>query len=470
MTKLIPFVAEMPADLDTPLSIYLKLANAPRSYLLESVVGGERFGRYSIIGLPAKAWIKVQGHRVTCHDGNQTRTEDADDPLEWINRYLQDIEVAPCPLPLRFAGGLVGYFGYETMRFIEPKLAHIQKEDDLLLPDMMLLRSEEIVVFDNVACKLYFIIYAPADEEQAAKARIEELKARLALSVAPRKVTFPFAANMEIIPDKAQYLQWVKKAKAYIEAGDIMQVQLSMRLCHDFPAPPLQLYRAIRSLNPSPYLFYFDLDDFHVVGASPEILVRLEDGEITVRPIAGTRKRGRNEKEDRALAEELQNDPKERAEHVMLIDLARNDIGRVAIPGTVKTTEQMIVERYSHVMHLVSHVIGKIKPGLNAIDVLRATFPAGTVAGAPKIRAMEIIDEMETVKRGVYAGAVGYLGYSGNMDTAIAIRTAVVKNGKLYVQAAAGIVADSVPELEWEETQNKAMALIAAAKMVAEGF
>ncbi len=470
MKKLIPFVAEMPADLDTPLSIYLKLANTSRSYLLESVVGGERFGRYSIIGLPAKEWVEVYGHKVVHHRHDHDAIEEVADPLTWIDSYFHHIEVESCPLPLRFAGGLVGYFGYETVRFIEPKLAHIQKEDDLLLPDIVLLRSEEIVVFDNVACKIYFIIYAPEDEGQAAKARIEELKARLLLSIRPKQVTFPFMADMHVSPEKEQYLAWVKKAKAYIEAGDIMQVQLSMRLSHPFPAPPLQLYRAIRTLNPSPYLFYFDLGNFHVVGASPEILVRLEGDEITIRPIAGTRKRGKMLEEDRALAEELRNDPKERAEHVMLIDLARNDIGRVAIPGTVKTTEQMVVERYSHVMHLVSHVVGKIKPELHAIDVLRATFPAGTVTGAPKIRAMEIIDELETVKRGIYAGAVGYLGYSGNMDTAIAIRTAVIKDEKLYVQAAAGIVADSVPDLEWEETQNKAMAMIAAAKMVAEGF
>jgi anthranilate synthase component 1 len=469
----IPIVIQTFADLDTPLSLYLKLANTPYSYLLESVHGGERFGRYSFIGLPATTHISVRGKQVTLTEGANTTTHSVDQPLDFISEYQQRFKVAPLSGLPRFAGGLAGYFGYETVRYIESRLAGVEKKDAIGTPDILLMLTEQLAVIDNLSGKLTFIIYADPAQDDAyplARERLRELVGMLRLPV-DIPVALP-SLNAEAKSEfgEAAFKQAVERAKRYIFDGDIMQVVLSQRMSQPFPAAPLSLYRALRSLNPSPYMFYYNMGDHQVVGASPEILVRLEGDAVTVRPIAGTRPRGASPQRDAELANELLADPKELAEHLMLIDLGRNDIGRVAQNGTVKLTEKMIIERYSHVMHIVSNVEAKLKTGLNAIDVLKATFPAGTVSGAAKVRAMEIIDELEPSKRGIYAGAVGYLGFNGDMDLAIALRTAVVKNQTLYVQAGAGIVADSVAHNEWMETQNKARAVLRSAEMVNEGL
>ncbi len=485
----IPVTLETFADLDTPLSIYLKLANKPHSYLLESVIGGERFGRYSIVGLPAREWLEVRGHNVllmrSLNDAPARIAEQLTvaDPLEFIDQYRNRFKVAPIGGVLRFAGGLAGYFGYDIVQYIEPKLGKhggqagqqfINKPDVIGAPDILLMLSDELAVVDNLSGKLTIIVYADPSDQNAyllAQSRLTELRLQLR-SHAPLPAYVPSGIQPKSVSEigKEKFLQAVKKAKQYIVDGDIMQVQISQRISQPFDAPPINLYRALRSINPSPYMFYFDMGSFHIVGASPEILVRQEGGKITVRPIAGTRKRGATPEQDAALEDELCADPKERAEHLMLIDLGRNDIGRVAKVGSVKVTEQFVVERYSHVMHLVSNVDGEIRDDVGAIDLLRATFPAGTVTGTTKVRAMEVIDELEPSKRGIYAGAAGYLGFNGNLDLAISIRTGVVKDGVLYAQAAAGIVADSVPELEWQETENKVRALLRAAEMVATGI
>ncbi|HUW29482.1 MAG TPA: anthranilate synthase component I [Sulfuriferula sp.] len=470
----IPLTREMPADLDTPLSVYLKLANAPYSYLLESVVGGERFGRYSFIGLPARTVLRVHGHLVTVEtDGIKVEQQEAADPLEFAEHFLTRFKAASLPGLPRFAGGLAGYFGYDSVRYIEKRLASRHQPDALHTPDILLLLSEELAVVDNLTGKLTLIVYAdPMQTDAYAEGyrRLNRLTGQLRAPVAVPHTQAVCTAPVLSEFGEDEFKAAVLRAKQYIIDGDIMQVVLSQRMSRPFDASPLTLYRALRSLNPSPYMFYYDMGSFHVVGASPEILVRLEDDTVTVRPIAGTRPRGANREHDTQLAAELLADPKECAEHLQLLDLGRNDAGRVAVTGSIKVTENMQIERYSHVMHIVSNVEGKLKPGLSAMDVLRATFPAGTVSGAPKVRAMEIIDELEPSKRGVYAGAVGYLGFDGDMDLAIAIRTAVIKDGMLYVQAGAGIVADSVPENEWTETQNKAQAVIRAAELAQAGF
>ena len=469
----IPLVVETFADLDTPLSLYLKLANQPYSYLLESVQGGERFGRYSFIGLPADTRITVRGKLITVTSPDGETTHDADNPLDFIKDYQARFNVAPLPGLPRFTGGLAGYFGYDTVRYIEPRLAAVHKPDVIGTPDILLMLTEQLAVVDNLSGKLTFIVYADPTQNHAYKIAHQRLDALQRTLRQPVKI--PEAAQLRSYEAHSEFgedafMEAVEKAKRYIFEGDIMQVVLSQRMVQPFPASPLSLYRALRSVNPSPYMFYYDMGDHHVVGASPEILARLEGDTVTVRPIAGTRPRGKTPQQDAALAEELLADPKELAEHLMLIDLGRNDIGRVAEHGSVKLTEKMVIERYSHVMHIVSNVDAKLKPGLHAIDVLKATFPAGTVSGAAKVRAMEIIDELEPSMRGIYAGAVGYLAFNGDMDLAIALRTAVVKNDTLFVQAGAGIVADSVPASEWLETQNKARAVLRAAEMVLAGL
>ncbi len=474
----IPVTLETFADLDTPLSIYLKLTSGQNashySYLLESVQGGERFGRYSIIGLAASTRIVVHGHQVLVLTGNRVaEREDDTNPLEFIGQFMQRFRVPPSVGLPRFCGGLVGCFGYDTVRYVETRLTRTAKLDDIGTPDIGLLLSEEIAVVDNLSGKLTLVVYAEPGfpgAYQKARSRLKELLMKLRAPVGiPAEQPAASEPAVSLFGENA-FKEAVKRAKAYITEGDIMQVVLSQRMTKPFAASPLALYRALRSLNPSPYMFYFDFEDYHVVGASPEILVRLEGDRVTVRPIAGTRKRGATPEEDAALAEELLADEKERAEHTQLLDLGRNDCGRVAKIGTVRLTENMTIERYSHVMHIVSNVEGRLQPGLTALDVLKATFPAGTVSGAPKVRAMEIIDELEPVKRGIYAGAVGYLGFHGDMDLAIAIRTAVLKGGKLHVQAGAGIVADSDPQSEWEETRNKARAVLRAAELAEQGL
>ncbi|MCB5190686.1 anthranilate synthase component I [Methylobacillus arboreus] len=470
----IPLVVETFADLDTPLSLYLKLANRPFSYLLESVQGGERFGRYSIIGLPAHTRIEVHGQAVKVLEHDRVVEEAHDvNPLDFIQAYQARFRIPPYQGLPRFIGGLAGYFGYDTIRYIERRLAHTVKPDGIGVPDILLMVSEELAVVDNLSGKLYFIVYAnPAvpDAYQHGIQRLNGLIQRLRQPVSIPQAPAMAATEAHSEFGEASFKDAVARSKRYIFDGDIMQVVLSQRMAKPFDADPLSLYRALRSLNPSPYMFYYDMGDHHVVGSSPEILVRLEDGTVTSRPIAGTRPRGKTGEEDLALADELLADPKEIAEHVQLMDLGRNDVGRVAQVGSVRVTDNMMIERYSHVMHIVSNVEGKLKPGLHAIDVLKAAFPAGTLSGAPKVRAMEIIDELEPSKRGIYGGAVGYLGFNGDMDLAIAIRTGVVKDGMLYSQAGAGIVADSVPENEWTETQNKARAVLRAAEIVQAGL
>jgi anthranilate synthase component I len=481
----IPLMVEAFADLETPLSLYLKLAftkdGGRHSFLLESVVGGERFGRYSFIGLPARTLLRANGFGVDAHtevvtDGVVVETNHGN-PLDFIASYQQRFKVALRPGMPRFCGGLAGYFGYDTVRHIEKKLQHSCPPDTMGCPDILLLQTEELAVIDNLSGKLYLMVYADPAAPEAytrAKKRLRDLKDMLKYSVSAPVVKPTQSHPPEREFAKADYVEAVERAKRLIEAGDFMQVQVGQRIKKRFTESPLSLYRALRSLNPSPYMYYYHMGDFHVVGASPEILVRQETtpegNKVTIRPLAGTRPRGATLEADLATEQELINDPKERAEHVMLIDLARNDIGRIAKTGTVKVTEAFAVERYSHVMHIVSNVEGVLKEGMSSMDVLRATFPAGTLTGAPKVHAMELIDQLEPVKRGIYGGACGYLSFAGDMDVAIAIRTGIIKDETLYVQAAAGVVADSVPEMEWRETEHKARALLRASELVEEGL
>jgi len=474
----IPVCREVLADLDTPLSAYLKLADGAYSYLFESVHGGEQWGRYSIIGLPCKTRVKIAGHTISVErDGAATEQFEHPQPLQWIEEFRQQYKVPDVPGLPRFNGGLVGYFGYETIGYIEPRLQASNKPDPIGTPDILLMVSQDLLVFDNLSGKMLLLTHAdPAqsDAYQQAQNRLAELVDKLhQLKAHPQ----PQSAGKQVLESdfvsgftQQGYEDGVRKIKQYITDGDCMQVVLSQRMSIPFSAAPLDLYRSLRCLNPSPYMYYLNLDDFHIVGSSPEILVRLEDDTVTVRPIAGTRRRGETPEQDLALEQDLLADPKEIAEHLMLIDLGRNDAGRVSKVGSVKLTDKMIIERYSHVMHIVSNVTGELQEGKNAFDVLAATFPAGTVSGAPKIRAMEIIDELEPVKRGIYSGAVGYISWSGNLDTAIAIRTAVIKDQTLHIQAGAGIVYDSVPRSEWDETMNKGRAVFRAVSMAEAGL
>lgn len=481
----IPLIAKCYADLDTPLSIYLKLGNAKNTFLLESVVGGERSGRYSFIGLPSQTTIEVVSNKVRVLEESNSGLppklvqEFEGDPLVFIEQYHAQFKVPSMPDVPRFFGGLAGYFGYDTVRYIETKLEATRKKDDLGIPDILLMLTDRMAVVDNIKGTIQLIVFvdpAQPNAYEAGQAEVKRLMAKLRTPVATPVSGASVSTETQRSISKTDYIGIVEKAKEYIASGDVMQVVLGQRLAKPFTQDALSLYRALRSLNPSPYLFYYDLGGFQVVGSSPEILVRQDQVEgktqpvVTLRPIAGTRPRGKTQSEDRGLADELLADPKEIAEHVMLIDLARNDIGRIAEIGSVEVTEKMIIERYSHVMHIVSNVQGNLRPNLGSMDVLRATFPAGTLSGAPKVRAMEIIDELEPTKRGVFGGACGYLSFTGTMDVAIVIRTGIVKDGMLYVQAGAGVVADSVPESEWLETENKARAIIRAAELVQSGL
>lgn len=473
----IPVVREVLSDLDTPLSVYLKLADAPHTYLFESVEGGERFGRYSIIGLPAKRVIIFRGHTLEIRDhGVLVETREVADPFAEVEALRSAHSVPRLEGLPGFTGGLVGWFGFECIEYIEKKLAANANPDQLGTPDILLMLSEELAVFDNLKGRLYLIVHADPREPgawEAAQARLDALTAKLRHGAG-----YPAPIARDVLDEshfvsgftREGFIDAVEKSKEYIRAGDVFQVVLSQRLSVPFNARPVDVYRALRALNPSPYMYFLDAGDVQVVGSSPEILVRLQDGEVTVRPIAGTRPRGRTHEEDLALEAELLADPKERAEHLMLIDLGRNDAGRVSEAGSVKVGDSFVIERYSHVMHIVSEVTGRLLPGLSYADVLRATFPAGTVSGAPKIRALEVIRELEPIKRNVYAGSIGYIGWHGDADTAIAIRTAVIKDGKLHVQAGAGIVYDSDPEKEWDETMNKGRALFRAVAEAAKGL
>jgi anthranilate synthase component I len=478
----IPLIAEAFADLETPLTLYLKLAQTQNTgrntFLLESVVGGERFGRYSFIGLPASTLMRSYGNRTeVVRHGEVIETHEGN-PLEFITEFQSRYKAAIRPGMPRFCGGLAGYFGYDAVRHIEKRLAHSTPRDDLGLPDIQLLVTEELAVIDNLSGKLYLIVYTDPSHPEAysrGRQRLKDLRAMLRRVVDVPVTSASVRTETVREFDKADYLKAVDKAKEYIMAGDLMQVQVGQRLRKSYVDSPLSLYRALRSLNPSPYMYFYNFGDMQIVGASPEILVRneqLNDGKkkVTIRPLAGTRPRGSTPEKDAQLARELLADPKEIAEHVMLIDLARNDIGRIAETGSVKVTDKLVIEKYSHVQHIVSNVEGILKPDMSNLDVLKATFPAGTLSGAPKVRAMEIIDELEPTKRGIYGGACGYLSFGGEMDLAIAIRTGVIKDGTLYVQAAAGVVADSVPEMEWQETENKARAVLRAAEQVQDGL
>ena len=474
----IPVYRSVLADLDTPLTLFLKLAEGTNSYMFESVEGGETWGRYSIIGLPCRRRYTVRGHSlIITDDGQQVGEETVADPLARIAGLQSEFNVPHLDeLPL-FSGGLVGYFGYETVQLIEPKLASGDKKDELGTADIELLLSEEVAVLDNLEGRLWLIVHADPAQPGAfdqAQQRLDELEQRLrsagtayGLRVSGEAVEeedFSYGFNRE------DFVAAVEKSKEYILAGDIFQVVLSQRMSVPYQARPLDVYRSLRALNPSPYMYFIDLGETQIVGSSPEVLVRVQNRRLTLRPLAGTRHRGKTAAEDQALAEELLADPKERAEHLMLIDLGRNDAGRVAKTGSVEMTDQMAIERYSHVMHIVSEVQADLDEGLCAMDAIRASFPAGTLSGAPKFRAMEIINELEPVKRNIYAGAVGYISWHDDTDLAIAIRTAVIHEGKLHVQAGAGIVADSDADTEWEETRNKGRALITAVDRASRGL
>jgi len=475
----IPIVHEALADLDTPLSTYLKLAAGPFSYLLESAYGGgEKWGRYSIIGLPARTVIVVKDKTIEVRtDGHVVESVESEDPLGFIEQFMARFRVAEVPDLPRFYGGLVGYFGYDTVRYVEKRLAGKAPRDPLGTPDIYLMLSDDVIVFDNMKGRMQLISLVDPAAPHAldhARERLHKLSRRLSGSVPeiPDSTANQPVEESDFVSatGREAYMQAVDKIREYIAAGDVMQVVLSQRMSTPFSAAPINLYRALRHLNPSPYMYFMDFADFQIVSSSPEILARVEDGVIVNRPLAGTRRRGHTDEEDKAMEAELLADPKEIAEHLMLIDLGRNDVGRVAATGSVEVTERFVIERYSHVMHISSNVVGKLRPDKNAIDVLRATLPVGTLSGAPKIRAMEIIDEFEPVKRGIYGGAVGYLEWNGNMDTAIAIRTAVIKDGTLYIGAGAGVVADSISRLEWKECLNKARAIFRAAAMAERRF
>ena len=480
----VPIARQTLADLDTPVSTYLKLADLPYTYLFESVHDGSKWGRYSIIGLPCDRVYRFYGNEFTLEEKGEIiekRTEEH--PLQTVRLIQSEYKVSEYQGLPEMIGGLVGYFGYETVGYIEPRSIYQQKPDSIATPDILLMVSLNVLVFDNLSGRIFIVTLADLNDSNAyrnAQIQLDQWAATLAdnlpLPTAPninadnnqQESASDDAYNLHF--DKADFMRAVERCHDYIRDGDIMQVVLSQRLSQTYTGPPTNIYRALRTINPSPYMYFLNLGDFHIVGSSPEILVRLRDGKVTVRPIAGTRKRGKNEEQDKQLEQELLNDEKELAEHLMLIDLGRNDVGRIAKVGSVELTEKMLIERYSHVMHIVSNVDGQIDSELDAIDVLKATFPAGTVSGAPKIRAMEIINELEPVKRGVYSGAIGYLGWNGQMDTAIAIRTAVIKDGIINIQAGAGIVADSVPKHEWNETLNKARAMLAAVDMANTGL
>ncbi len=455
-----------------PIDVYEKISHDRYSYLFESIEGGKKWSRYTIIGLPTQDYIELINGKLYLNESNKITEVDTNNPIKWIQNYNENLKTySDANLP-EFQGGLVGYFGFDTVKLFEPNIKTSQQEDLLKTPDIKLIISKELLIFDKLKNKIHVIVICDQSIEnyhhsilkidgiiesienrQTDDVNVPNIRAENRTSNSS-KLTYHFS--------KEEFINSVRIAKKYITEGDVMQVVLSQRISVGFKQNPISFYRELRELNPSPYMYYLNFGDFYIIGSSPEILVRLENNIVTVRPIAGTRPRGISPNDDLQLEKDLVNDPKEIAEHLMLIDLGRNDVGRVSEIGSVKLTDKMIIEKYSHVMHMVSNVIGKLSKNAGIIDVLKASFPAGTVSGAPKIRATEIIYELEPLKRGIYAGAVGYLGWNGNMDTAIAIRTCVIKDNKLHIQCGAGIVYDSVPELEWEETINKGKAIIQA--------
>ena len=480
--NLIPVYRQRLADTETPLSVFARLKAHKQAYLFESVEGGENWARYSIIGLGESTVFSCNAGELTIkHADGAVEKQSCADPFQFIRDFQSQYKVptqADLPALPSFTGGLVGYFGYDAVRYIEPRLNNAPEADPVGLPDIWMMLSKTVIVFDNLKDTLFLIVHADvhdADAYSKAQAQLDELENMLAapVSLQARKHAAP---HFESLTGHDKFIESIAKVKEYIRAGDVMQVVPGHRMVSDFDGDPLQVYRALRHLNPSPYLFLVQGETlengkpFHIVGSSPEILSRLENGIATVRPLAGTRPRGKTKEEDLALEQDLLSDEKEIAEHLMLIDLGRNDVGRVSKIGKVQVTDQMVIERYSHVMHIVSNVQAEVRDGVDALDVFKATFPAGTLSGAPKIRAMEIIDEVEPVKRGIFGGAVGYLGWHGEMDMSIAIRTCVIRENKVYVQAGAGVVYDSNPESEWNETQIKARAVIKAVELSSNGL
>ena len=480
--NLIPVYRQRLADTDTPLSIFARLKQHQQAYLFESVEGGENWARYSIIGLGESTVFSCNEGVLTIKATDGSLSEQPClDPFQFIRDFQSQFKVPTqqdLPGLPSFTGGLVGYFGYDAVRYIEPKLKNVPADDPVGLPDIWMMLSKTVIVFDNLKDTLFLIVHADVNDADAytqAQAQLDQLEDILATPVSLKAIKHT-APHFESLTGHDNFLASIEKVKDYIRAGDVMQVVPGHRMVSDFDGEPLQVYRALRHLNPSPYLFLVhgqtlgNNTPFHIVGSSPEILSRLENGVATVRPLAGTRPRGKTKEEDLALEKDLLSDEKEIAEHLMLIDLGRNDVGRVSKIGKVQVTDQMVIERYSHVMHIVSNVQGEVRDDVDALDVFKATFPAGTLSGAPKIRAMEIIDEVEPVKRGIFGGAVGYLGWHGEMDMSIAIRTCVIRENKVYVQAGAGVVYDSNPESEWNETQIKARAVIKSVELSSNGL
>nr|WP_171494506.1 anthranilate synthase component I [Acinetobacter brisouii] len=478
----IPVYRRRLADTDTPLSVFARLKQHSQAYLFESVEGGENWARYSIIGLGESTIFSCNAGQLTIQQADgQITQQQCSDPFQYIRDFQAQFKVPTqqeIPELPSFTGGLVGYFGYDAVRYIEPRLKNVPAEDPVGLPDIWMMLSKTVIVFDNLKDTLFIIVHADtqdADAYQKAQQQLDSIEKQLNTPIS-LEAKLHTAPHFESLTGKEKFLESIETVKEYIRAGDVMQVVPGHRMVSDFDGEPLQVYRALRHLNPSPYLFLVqghtltDQKPFHIVGSSPEILSRLENGIATVRPLAGTRPRGKTKEEDLALEKDLLSDEKEIAEHLMLIDLGRNDVGRVSKIGKVQVTDQMVIERYSHVMHIVSNVQGEVRDDVDALDVFKATFPAGTLSGAPKIRAMEIIDEVEPVKRGIFGGAVGYLGWHGEMDMSIAIRTCVIRENKVYVQAGAGLVADSNPESEWNETQIKARAVIKAVELSSNGL
>ena len=478
--NLIPVYREILADMETPVSAFLRIDDGRHSFLLESMEGGEKWARYSFLGSRPSVVVKSYGRKVeiTRNGKNEERTFERD-PLEAVQNILSEYSPVPDPSLPRFFGGAVGFMGYDVVRFFED-LPNREKSG-LHIPDIFFMITDTLVIFDNITHKIKVVSNAHVNGKSvtaAYKEATEKIDALVKKLQQGKRSKFDVQRSRKKAKKhrltsnftKARYEQAVLKAKEYIKAGDIFQVVPSQRFETKINIEPYEIYRALRLINPSPYMYFLRCGDVTVVGASPEVMVRLEGGRIDLRPIAGTRRRGVTEDEDKALAEELLADPKERAEHIMLVDLGRNDVGRVSNPGSVNVSELMVIERYSHVMHIVSNVRGTLSRGRDAYDVIRACFPAGTVSGAPKIRAMEIIDELEPTRRGPYAGAIGYFGFSGNMDTCITIRTLVIKDGIAYIQAGGGVVADSAPAAEYQETVNKAQAMMRAVEMAEKGL
>ncbi|OPY16782.1 MAG: Anthranilate synthase component 1 [Syntrophus sp. PtaB.Bin075] len=476
--NLIPLYREILADIETPVSVFMKLREQPYAFLLESVEGGEKWGRYTFLGADPRLVFRVRGAEVLIEEQNRTiRHDHQGNPLQYLKELLKQYSPVSVEGLPRFYGGAVGFLGYEMVNFFERLPA--STKDDLHTDEAVFLLTDTLIIFDRVRHTIKVVACVHVDGEQnlqdlygEAIGKIDAMAALLQIpsSGACRESTRPSPVDFTVNMTSEAFRNSVERAKEYIRAGDIIQVVLSQRFEGETSLDPLDLYRAVRFINPSPYLFFLKMKDMVLIGSSPEVMVRLEEGIVELKPIAGTRPRGRTEQEDRRLADELLDDPKERAEHVMLVDLGRNDLGRIARTGSVQITQLMVIERYSHVMHIVSSIQGQLDDGRDAFDVLKAAFPAGTLTGAPKIRAMEIIDELEPVRRGPYGGAVGYFSFSGNMDFCITIRTMLLKNGKMYIQAGAGIVADSDPQAEYQETENKAAAMRRAVELAVSGF